>query len=141
MFLKKFYARFFVAVFDEFGKALNQFPFVRISAHLMLFTCSFWFAPTFLTPAMMWFAFFVHDLNIFFGDGDEFFKGRRVVDGKLCHHFSVDGDARFGQAANQFAVRKSAYASGRVDSGNPQAAEFALFDSAVAVRVLAGLHD
>lgn len=141
MFLKKFYARFFFAVFDEFGKALNQFLLVGVSAHLVLFACSFGFAPTFLHSSMPRFAFFVHDLNIFFGDGDEFFKGRRVVYGKFSHHFSIDGNACFGQAANQFAVRNSVYASRRVDSGNPQAAEFAFFDSAVAVRVLTGLHD
>ena len=45
--------------------------------------------------------------NIFFGDGNEFFKSRRVVDGKFSHHFAVDGDARLSQAANQLAVRNA----------------------------------
>lgn len=44
--VEEFFASVFVAILDELGKTLNQFPFIGISAHLFLRACAFRFAPT-----------------------------------------------------------------------------------------------
>ena len=79
--------------------------------------------------------------SVFFGDGDKLCESLRVGNGKFSHHFAIDGDTRLGQAADEFAVRNAVETSRRVDTGNPQATEFAFFDASVAVCVLTGLQD
>lgn len=50
----------FVAVFDDFGEPLNHEPFGVVSAKLSLFTNTFRFAPTDLSPAVKGLTFFIH---------------------------------------------------------------------------------
>ena len=79
--------------------------------------------------------------DIFLGNVDELCEGRRVVDGKFSHHFAVDGDTRLGEPADKFAVGNAVDTRRRIDTGDPQLAEFALFDATVAMGVLPGFHD
>lgn len=85
--------------------------------------------------------FFRNVSNIFFGNRDELSKSLRVGNSKFSHHFAIDGNACFGQAADKFAVGNSVDSGRRVDTGNPQATEFAFFDASVAVCVLSRLQD
>lgn len=68
---------------------------------------------------------------------DESRESRFVVDSQLGELFSVHLDIEVFEGAHKYTVFKAGRAAGCVDSGNPEAAEFAAADSAVSVSVFA----
>ena len=68
---------------------------------------------------------------------DESRKSCFVVDSQLGELFSVHLDIEVFEGAHKYAVFKAGRSAGSVDSGNPEAAEFAAAYSAVSVRVFA----
>src|SRR3954447_8416811 len=64
-----------------------------------------------------------------------------VAHGDVGQDLAVQLDARQLQAVDERGVRHALGARGRVDAGDPQAAEVALAVAAVPVRVGVGLHD
>src|ERR1700733_15995360 len=62
-----------------------------------------------------------------------------LVDRKIRQHFTVDGDARLGQAVDKHAVGHAERTHGRIEALNPKRAESALLALAIAEGILPGL--
>ena len=77
----------------------------------------------------------------FFHRSDDASKSGFVVVGDFSQDFAVEVDLRLVEASYELAVSHAMAASRGVDTGNLQAAEYALFVAAVTVGVLTRLHD
>src|SRR5581483_900408 len=66
------------------------------------------------------------------GDGAE---GRRVADREVGEHLAVELDSGLRAPVDELVVRQPVHAGGSVDARDPEPAERALLDLAVAVRV------
>jgi hypothetical protein len=64
-----------------------------------------------------------------------------VVHGQISQDLAVEFDVVGVELAHQLAVGQSVHASTRVDTGDPQGAEVALFSAAVTVGVTKGFFD
>ena len=71
----------------------------------------------------------------------EFSKSGNVVDGDVGQNFAVHFDAGHLETVHQTAVRDTAGAGSRIDAGNPQGAEIALFGAAVSVGIVLGVME
>ena len=72
---------------------------------------------------------------------DERLEGVRFADGDVGQNLAVDLDAGLVQAVDEAAVGEAFFTHGGVDALDPQGAEVALLNLAVAIGVLAGLLD
>ena len=63
------------------------------------------------------------------------------MDGEVGEDLAVDFDASLVQAVDEAAVGQAEFADGSVDTLDPQSAEIALLNLAVAISLLAGLFD
>ena len=66
---------------------------------------------------------------------DDGLEGLRIVEGEVGKDLAVDFDARLGELVHELAVVHAILADGSVDTHNPQATEFALLVSSVAISV------
>ena len=66
---------------------------------------------------------------------DDGLEGLGVVQGEVGEDLAVDFDARLRELVDELAVVHAILADGGVDTDNPQAAEFALLVSSVAISV------
>src|ERR1700722_638963 len=71
-----------------------------------------------------------------FGLADDRFEGRRLGDGKVREHLTVDHDVGLGEAGDEAAVIEPERAHRGIEALDPQRAECALAPLAVAVGVL-----
>ena len=67
---------------------------------------------------------------------DDGLEGLWVVHGEVGKDLAVDFDTRLGELVHELAVVHAILAHGGVDTDNPQATEFALFVSSVAISIL-----
>ena len=67
---------------------------------------------------------------------DDGLEGLGVVQGEVGKDLAVDFDTRLGEFVHELAVVHAILTHGSVDTDNPQAAEFALLVSSVAISVL-----
>src|SRR5579872_6101397 len=72
---------------------------------------------------------------------DQGAEAGRVGHGEVGHDLPVYRDAGAGEAVDEAAVGEPLRPAGGVDAGDPQLPEVTLANAAVAVRVLAGVHD
>ena len=66
---------------------------------------------------------------------DDGLESLGVIEGKVSKDLAVDFDTRLGELVHELAVVHAILAHGGVDTDNPQAAEFALLVSSVAISV------
>src|SRR5690606_25888257 len=69
---------------------------------------------------------------------DDCIEPRRIVDGNFRQRLAIEFDLRLGQTGDELAVANAALPASRVDPDDPQPAEVALADAAIAVRVNTG---
>ena len=68
-------------------------------------------------------------------------KGARLVHGEVSHNLAVQLDAGQLGTVDELRIGQAFFAHGGVDALDPQGAEVALLDLAIAVSLLAGLID
>lgn len=74
-------------------------------------------------------------VNLGFGGFYELPKSLLIVHSQVRKHFTVYFNACLFQAVNKFAVRDAVNSGCRVNSGDPQLAEFSLFGPPVSVSI------
>ncbi len=70
-----------------------------------------------------------------FGAADKRLETRRVVDGDIGEHFTIEFDARALESTHELAVGNLRLAASGVDAHDPQRAEIALLEPAADVTV------
>jgi hypothetical protein len=67
-------------------------------------------------------------------------EGGFIVDSQVSQNLAVDADGSFLQTVGKLAVGQTKLTGGRIDAGDPELTEDALFGATVTVGVLASLH-
>ena len=67
---------------------------------------------------------------------DNCLESLRIVEGEVGKDLAVDLDTGYIQLVDELAVVHAIFTDGSIDTDNPQAAEFALLVSSVAISVL-----